>query len=293
MYDPRSEPNEFIGATRSEAIAKACNFYEVDEQALLIAELGPSDVSGLAARVVVVALPLDAVREAPRGNHRGHAERREPRRRGGREGPSRGNRRERTAAPAQGGEPTRERVREEGPREPSVGKAQTDLGPEGEFVRGLIERMDVGSFEISESLEDGLRALVLRGEGARRLPEADGRAVEAIQLLANQAALRIGGEDAARVVVDAEGDADRREEQLERVAERAASRAEKTGRTIGLDPMNSRDRRVVHVTLRDHTDVATMSQGSGHYRRVLVVPKGAAEYEEALESAGAAERDGE
>ncbi len=184
-------------------------------------------------------------------------------------------------------------MREKAPREPSVGKAQTDLGPEGEFVQGLIERIDVGSFEISESLEDGLRALVLRGEGARRLSETDSRAVEAIQLLANQAALQMGGEDAARVVLDAEGDADRREELLERVAERAASRAEKTGRTIGLDPMNSRDRRIVHVALRDQRDVATMSEGSGRYRRVLVVPKGAPEYEEALESAAATERDGE
>jgi spoIIIJ-associated protein len=115
--------------------------------------------------------------------------------------------------------------------------------------------------------------------------------VEAVQLLANQAALRIGGDDARKVVVDAEGDSDRREELLERVAERAASRAEKTGRTISLDPMNPRDRRIVHVALRDSEDVATLSQGSGRYRRVLVVPKGAPEFEEARQSATSSARE--
>jgi predicted RNA-binding protein Jag len=48
--------------------------------------------------------------------------------------------------------------------------------------------------------------------------------------------------------------------------------------------MNSRDRRIVHVALRDRDQVATMSIGSGRYRQVLVVPEGAAEYDEAVEA---------
>ena len=45
--------------------------------------------------------------------------------------------------------------------------------------------------------------------------------------------------------------------------------------------MNSRDRRIIHVTIRDIDDVETMSIGEGRYRQVLVVPEGAAEYEDA------------
>ena len=48
--------------------------------------------------------------------------------------------------------------------------------------------------------------------------------------------------------------------------------------------MNARDRRMVHVTLRDQDKIATMSIGSGRYRQVVVVPEGAAEYDEAVKS---------
>jgi predicted RNA-binding protein Jag len=46
--------------------------------------------------------------------------------------------------------------------------------------------------------------------------------------------------------------------------------------------MNSRDRRTIHVTIRDIEGVATTSIGEGRYRQVLVVPEGAPEYEDAL-----------
>jgi predicted RNA-binding protein Jag len=51
---------------------------------------------------------------------------------------------------------------------------------------------------------------------------------------------------------------------------------------VALDPMNGRDRRGIHVALRDVEGVATMSIGEGAYRQVVVVPEGAPEYEEAL-----------
>jgi hypothetical protein len=49
--------------------------------------------------------------------------------------------------------------------------------------------------------------------------------------------------------------------------------------------MNARDRRGIHMALRDMEGVATMSVGEGRYRQVVVVPEGAEEYEEALNSA--------
>jgi spoIIIJ-associated protein len=53
--------------------------------------------------------------------------------------------------------------------------------------------------------------------------------------------------------------------------------------------MNGHDRRVIHVALRDSQEVATMSMGEGRYRQVVVVPKGAPEYEEARRSAASKE----
>ena len=170
-----------------------------------------------------------------------------------------------------------------------MGSARTPLSPVGEFVLGLMERMEVGSFELSEAREGNLIAISLHGPAAMKVTGGDARSIDAIQLLANQAVLRTGDES-LRVVVDAEGDSDRREAYLARLAERAAQRATETGRSVAIDSMNPRDRRVVHVALRDYEGVVTMSVGSGRYRQVVVVPEGAPEYEEARRQSEGANR---
>ena len=166
------------------------------------------------------------------------------------------------------------------PSAPSVGTAQGDIGEIGAFVLGVVERMDIGPFEISAQTEDNFAAFQVSGEAAEALGSGDGRAPEALQVLANQAAGMIH-EDPPRVVVDVEGNREKREAFLARVADRAAKRALDTGRSVALDPMNGKDRRGIHVSLRDKDGVATMSIGEGGYRQVLVVPEGAAEWDEA------------
>ena len=156
-------------------------------------------------------------------------------------------------------------------------------------MSGAVERMDQGPFEVSESREDDYIICQLRGEAVQRLTGGAGRAIDALQLLANQAALR-GGEESRRVIIDAEGDAEEREELLSRLALRAAVRSRDTGRAIAMDPMNAKDRRIIHVALRESEGVATMSVGEGRYRQVVIVPEGAPEYEEAQQASAAAAR---
>jgi spoIIIJ-associated protein len=88
-------------------------------------------------------------------------------------------------------------------------------------------------------------------------------------------------------VVDAEGDAEKRTDFLARLAKRAADRGAETKRAVALDPMNSRDRRILHVTVKEMEGVATLSVGEGRYRQVVVVPEGADEYAEAVASSNA------
>ena len=301
MYDPKSEPREFLGDDVAEATAKACSYFGRDAAELVVREL--TGVSGLGARALVVAQPLEArsrSRERGPGESRGFEDRggrdRDRGGRGERGGRERGGRdRERGG---RGGresrgrfEGRRERVerseREDfttdapaEPSEPSVGTARGPLGEVGDYVKGLIERMDVGPFEIERIEQEGVEVFQVTGAAAAGLTGGDGRTPDAIQLLANQVSAR-RGDDSPRIVVDVEGNHERREAFLFRVAERAAARAKETGRTVALDPMSPRDRRSIHVGLREAEGVATMSVGEGRYRQVLVVPEGAPEYEEA------------
>ena len=163
----------------------------------------------------------------------------------------------------------------------SKGTPKGDIGPIGEFLLGAVERMKIGSFEISESSEGDFLIYQLSGPAADALQSGDGRATDALQLVANQVSMR-QSEDSPRIVVDVEGGGDEREQTLGRLADRAVKRAKETGRSIALDPMNGRDRRTIHIKIREIDNVATMSIGEGRYRQVLVVPEGAPEYDEAV-----------
>ena len=72
-----------------------------------------------------------------------------------------------------------------------------ELGELGDFVKGLVERMELGPFEITETSEnDALVVIQVRGAAAQRLVGGEGRTVDAMQLLANQVSIRISGDDA-------------------------------------------------------------------------------------------------
>ncbi len=305
MYDAKQEPNEFVGDDREEAVGKACRFFGVEQSDLKISEPASGEVFGSGARAVLVAVPKDAkpIRQSDSGDRGDRGGRGRDRDRGDRgdrggRGRERGGRdRDRGDRGGRGrdrdrgeSEQDREVVRaeNEGPKTESKGKAEGEIGEVGEFILGVVERMGLGEFRISEASEGDFVVYELRGEAALALGTGDGRGVDALQLLGNQFAMRVS-DDSPRVVVDAEGDAEKRTEFLERLARRAAGRASDTKRAVALDPMNGRDRRILHMAIRDMEGVATLSDGEGRYRRVVVVPEGADEYEEAVESTRAAE----
>ena len=75
-----------------------------------------------------------------------------------------------------------------------------------------------------------------------------------------------------RIVLDAEGYRQRRVEAIQGMAHRTARRAVRERRTVEMPPMNSAERRVVHLYLSENPKVTTESEGSGDNRRVKVSP---------------------
>jgi spoIIIJ-associated protein len=65
-----------------------------------------------------------------------------------------------------------------------------------------------------------------------------------------------------------------RTEELKLMAQVAADRAVETGEPFTLNPMNARERRIVHLALRDRTEVRTESAGAGSDRHVVIYPAG-------------------
>jgi spoIIIJ-associated protein len=77
----------------------------------------------------------------------------------------------------------------------------------------------------------------------------------------------------ANIIVDVAGYKSRRSQRLRQLALRMADQAVKQARTVTLEPMPPNERRIVHLALRNRTDVYTKSTGEGESRKVTIVPK--------------------
>jgi len=73
------------------------------------------------------------------------------------------------------------------------------------------------------------------------------------------------------IVVDVEGYKERREHQLRQLAERMAERVVSTQKSVVLEAMPPYERRIVHLTLKDHPTVTTHSIGEGDSRKVMIL----------------------
>jgi len=83
-----------------------------------------------------------------------------------------------------------------------------------------------------------------------------GRNLDALQLLTNVYAGKLGRSD-ERIILDIENYRIRREESLVRLAYTTADRVRTSRNSFLLDPMNPFERRIVHTTLNDISDIET------------------------------------
>jgi spoIIIJ-associated protein len=140
----------------------------------------------------------------------------------------------------------------------------------GELVEKTVAALQLdGRVEVEET-EEVVRATV-EGDDVGLLIGHHGQTIDALQHLA----LRVAQRDAEfrkRVVVDAAGYRARREDALQREADRAASDAVRFDRPVSLDAMVASERRFVHEYLRDRGDVDTYSEGDEPDRHLVVAP---------------------
>jgi spoIIIJ-associated protein len=155
-------------------------------------------------------------------------------------------------------------------------RAAAETVPEepAERVRGLVARV-VHALGLRATVDiredaDEIRATV-NGDDLGLLIGKHGATIDALQHLAFRAASR-GLEDRKQVTVDAAGYRDRREAALHRMADRASAEALRYDRPVELEPMRAAERKIVHLYLRERTDIETHSEGDEPDRRLVISP---------------------
>lgn len=142
-----------------------------------------------------------------------------------------------------------------------------------EFLEGLAAAFGSEVEITREIIDDDLIEVRLEASDLGLLIGPKGQTLGAIQELARTVLQRKAtGLYEGRVRVDIGGYRDRRRAALERFANSVAQQVRSSGKKKVLEPMHPADRKVVHDTVNGIDGVATSSEGTEPYRRVVVRP---------------------
>jgi spoIIIJ-associated protein len=143
--------------------------------------------------------------------------------------------------------------------------------------------LDAAGLRVSFDVLDGAEAkayfeqpsLVVKfaGPDVEFLMSNKGEALLALEQL-TQEVLRMGSDEHARMCFDAQDLRLRRREELRLSALAVAERVKEGRVPYRFNPMSSRERRIIHLALRDETTLRSESSGVGPGRHVVVYPAG-------------------
>lgn len=104
------------------------------------------------------------------------------------------------------------------------------------------------------------------------LLDRGGELLRSLELLTFEM-LRLPSGEHEKISFDCQNQRSIRLQELRMAAAVAAERVRKTGTPYQFAPMSSRERRIVHLALRDEADLHTESEGEGMRRCLMVYPK--------------------
>ncbi len=155
------------------------------------------------------------------------------------------------------------------------------IGPRiGTFLKDVIARADFRlKFEVvpgavpHPEIEDPEVVVRFSGPDVELLLENKAELLLALEQLTMEV-LRMPSEDHSLVCFDADDYRMLRIEELRMAAMTAAEKVKRTRTPFRFNPMTSRERRIIHLALRNETAVRSESIGVGPYRQVVIIPAG-------------------
>ena len=295
-----SEPNEAIEVTApsvDEAIKQALDQLGASQDDVIIQVLSTprSGVLGLGARQARVRVE----RRAPEGASSGvmspppappprqrepRPEQPPPQARASGGGADRGGAEKRSAEPERRRVPDRSAEASTRRDESAAGEDESEASRKAvgldeqareatAILSRVLELMGEGS-DITTTEEDseGIE-LSIKGDGSGLLIGRHGQTLDSLEYLVNRVlARRI--KDAVPITIDTESYRERRRRQLHRMALSMAEQTKREHAPVTLEPMPPRDRRVVHLALKDDPLITTRSTGEGFMRVVEIIPVG-------------------
>jgi len=154
-------------------------------------------------------------------------------------------------------------------------RPSADLGQQGQEASAILsqilqlmgEKAELKQLDADqESIE-----IEIKGDGSGILIGRHGQTLDALEYLVNRILAR-HIKDAVPISLETESYRARRRQQLHRMAHSMGEKAKREHGSVRLEPMPPRDRRVVHLALKDDPMLTTRSAGEGFLRAIEIVP---------------------
>jgi spoIIIJ-associated protein len=136
-----------------------------------------------------------------------------------------------------------------------------------EFLRLLGNDATVTT-ELTEKSFD----ININGEHIGNLIGKNGTTLNAIQAIVTSIAISNSAGEGKRVLVNVGDYKERRGDTLHSIAMKKAEYVKRTGRFCKLDPMNARDRAIIHTHLQEVEGIKTYSTGKDPFRCLCIAP---------------------
>ena len=164
--------------------------------------------------------------------------------------------------------------------------SQIDVAPEKkEILYSVVDPKDIGrdalqriidliTTDATISIEERSKRIFFNVKGGNSgiLIGKRGQTLEAIQYILGKIVNK-SRQERIRIQVDVEGYLEKRRISLEGLATRLAEKVKRTGKPATIGQMNSHDRRIVHIALKNDSLVRTQSMGEGVLRKLVIFPR--------------------
>jgi len=185
---------------------------------------------------------------------------------------------EKSEAGAKGQKPKREKQataprqprKKEQPEKRNIVDPEKKTAVSIEFLKSVATSIGFEDLDITPVARNDGAEFQIKGENLGVLIGHRGETLDALQYLTSLVANRRREGDFFRVLLNTGDYREKREETLERVAERTISQVKRSGRSQTLEPMNAYERRIIHTVIQDIEGFASWSVGNGDSRRVVI-----------------------
>lgn len=137
------------------------------------------------------------------------------------------------------------------------------------FLKEFSQKLPTQGITYDIKEEDSVIKVNINGEETGYLIGYRGEVLNSLQTIISNIASKTSKEK-VRVILNIGGFREKREKDLQNLAEKIASTVIKTRKPVTLEPMTAYERKIIHTKLQENDKVKTHSVGEEPYRKVVV-----------------------